>query len=97
MDPVFNDYADLVRQQLHAANFLVEAELEHSLSFKKKVLMAQKSQFNFILIVGKKELAANTVNVRTRDMKIHGELTVNDLIERLNKLRDTFGLNDSEF
>lgn len=85
-----------MRKQLHAANFLVEADLSTEL-FKKKVLLAQKAQYNFILVVGQKEQSANTVNVRTRDGKIHGEVAVNDLTERLNELRDSFGLIDSDF
>lgn len=63
----------------------------------KKIRNAQIEQFNFILVVGKKEIAANTVNVRTRDGKIHGEFTVDELIVRLNKLKKEYKLNDSDF
>lgn len=97
VDPHFNDYAQRVQKQLHNANFCVDADLDDRNRISKKVRNAQTNQYNFILVVGEKEISTNTVNVRTRDGTIHGEISVDDLIERLNKLRDNFGLNDNEF
>lgn len=47
---------------------------------------AQLAQFNFILVVGDREAANNSVNVRTRDNKVHGEVSIDNLIERFKKL-----------
>ena len=41
----------------------------------------------FILVVGEKERDAGTVNVRTRDNKVHGEKTVSSVIERFSQLK----------
>lgn len=97
VDRAFNDYADRVQKQLHNANFCAAADLDDRFQISKKVRNAQTNQYNFILVVGEKEISTNTVNVRTRDGKIHGQISVDDLIGRLNKLRDNFGLIDNEF
>jgi threonyl-tRNA synthetase len=44
----------------------------------------------FCLVVGEKELENNTVNVRTRDNKVHGEHSVDHVIQRFQHFRDTF-------
>ena len=41
------------------------------------------SQYNYILVVGKEEVAKGTVNVRTRDNVVHGEMEVAALAARL--------------
>lgn len=48
------------------------------------------------LVVGEKEKTSNTVNVRTRDNKVHGERTVEDCIERLKQLRSVRSRNAEE-
>lgn len=97
VDPVFNDYAERVRKQLHSASFCADADIDDRQRMPKKVRNAQTAQYNFILVVGEKEISTDTVNVRTRDGKIHGQIAVDDLIERLTKLRDNFGLDDNRF
>lgn len=96
VDPVFNEYADNVRQQLSNAKFIVEADLDSRLKISKKIRNAQLAQYNFILVVGEKERTTNTINVRTRDNKIHGQFSVDELISKLNKFRNEFkrDLND---
>jgi len=39
------------------------------------------------LVVGEKEKASGTVNIRTRDNKVHGERTIADTVERLLELK----------
>lgn len=97
MDPVFNDYADILRSKLHNADFQVKADLNVRTKITRRIRNAQIEQFNFILVVGEKEKQTNTVNVRTRDGTIQGQFTVDDLIVRLNKLKTNFILNDSDF
>lgn len=50
----------------------------------------------FVKVVGEKEKTSNTVNVRTRDNKIHGERTVEECIERLKQLKSTRSQNAEE-
>lgn len=97
MDPVFNEYAELMRSKLHNADFQVKADLNIRTKITRKIRNAQIEQFNFILVVGEKEIQTNTVNVRTRDGKIHGQFSIGDLIIRLNNLKTNFNLNDSDF
>lgn len=93
----FNEYAESVRRKFHDAGFQIEADFDSKLYIKKKVRNAQVAQFNFILVVGQQENNNNLVTVRTRDGEIHGQIDVDELIQRLHKLSRTFKLNDNEF
>ncbi|XP_048483972.1 threonine--tRNA ligase 1, cytoplasmic isoform X4 [Plutella xylostella] len=84
--PNFDEYALQVRDKLFAAGFMVEADTDHGDTLNKKVRNAQLAQFNYILVVGDKERSSGTVNVRTRDNKVHGEFTVDALIEHFRTL-----------
>ncbi|KAH9497328.1 Threonine--tRNA ligase 1, cytoplasmic [Dermatophagoides farinae] len=94
--PSCNEYAEKVRQQLHDAGFQSACELDPGLTINKKVRNAQLAQFNFILVVGDKESANNTVNVRTRDNKIHGEISILDLIEKFQQFKKEKTINAEE-
>lgn len=95
--PSFDEYAITVRDALHKAGFMVEADLDAGDTMNKKIRNAQLAQFNFILVVGEKEKNSSTVNVRTRDNKVHGEFGIADVIEKLKKVRDDFKQNEDEF
>lgn len=49
-----------------------------------------------ISVVGEKELASETVNIRTRDNVVHGEFSVREVAERFQKLKDTRVLNSED-
>lgn len=91
-----DDYALQLKEKLHNAGFHVEVELDPSLSINKKVRNAQLAQFNFILVVGDTEKANETVNVRTRDNRQHGEVSIDELIKRLNSFIENKTLNAEE-
>ncbi|XP_037883178.1 threonine--tRNA ligase 1, cytoplasmic isoform X1 [Glossina fuscipes] len=95
--PHFDEYAQSVRDQLHCAGFMVEADLDAGDTMNKKIRNAQLAQFNFILVVGEKERSSGTVNVRTRDNKVHGEVSIQDLIAKLQKIKDEFITNEDSF
>ncbi|EDW88160.1 threonine--tRNA ligase 1, cytoplasmic isoform X1 [Drosophila yakuba] len=95
--PAYDQYAQSVRDQLHAAGFMSEADCDAGDTMNKKIRNAQLAQFNFILVVGDKERSSNTVNVRTRDNKVHGEVSVAELITKLQKIRDEFIANEDSF
>lgn len=94
--PSANDYAEKVRQELFEAGFQADSELDPGLTINKKVRNAQLAQYNFILVVGDKESTNNTVNVRTRDNKIHGEISVPQLIEKFARYKSSRVMNAEE-
>lgn len=66
------DYAKEAAKKMFDAGIRVEVD-DRAESTNKKVRDAQTEQFNYILVVGDKEADNGTVNVRTRDNKVHGE------------------------
>lgn len=82
----FNEYCEKVRQRLHSEGFYVDVDLSKG-TFNKKVRNAQIAQYNFQLVVGKAEVANESVNIRTRENKVEGEVKVDDMVEMLKKLR----------
>lgn len=46
------------------------------------------------IVVGEKEQVNESVNVRTRDNKVHGEVSVDTLIAKLKVLKETKALSD---
>ncbi|XP_015494918.1 threonine--tRNA ligase 1, cytoplasmic-like [Parus major] len=85
--PTSEQYAQQVCSQFFEAGFMSDVDLDQSCTLNKKIRNAQLAQYNFILVVGEKEKANNAVNVRTRDNKIHGEISVSCAIEKLKKLK----------
>ncbi len=59
----FNDYANKIRQQYADAGIRVEVD-EKAESVPYKVREAELDKVNYIIVVGEKEVAANTVTVR---------------------------------
>lgn len=60
------DYANKVRDELHAAGYHVDVN-DSKKQLKKKIREAQTDQYNFILVVGEDEMNSASVNVRMRD------------------------------
>lgn len=79
--PVGNDDSDYcieVKRELRKIGMHVEADVSSN-KMQKKVREAQLMQFNYILVCGKSEKAARSVNVRTRDNVVHGECSLEKL------------------
>lgn len=74
----------------------MESELDPGLTINKKVRNAQLAQFNFILVVGEKEKTSGSVNVRTRDNKIHGEVGLEELIAKFDAFKANRVINAEE-
>lgn len=49
-----------------------------------------------LAVVGEKEKMTNRVNVRTRDNKVHGELSVSEVMARLSLLKQSRCRNAEE-
>lgn len=94
--PTCEEYAQKVRQEFHNAGFMSDVDLDPGCTLNKKIRNAQLAQYNFILVVGEKEKTSNTVNVRTRDNKVHGERSVEECIERLKQLKNSKSRNAEE-
>ncbi len=94
--PNGNEYAEQVKKELFEAGFQVDTELDPGLTINKKVRNAQLAQYNFILVVGDREITNKSVNVRTRDNKIHGECSLTDLIDKFKRFKESKILNAEE-
>merc|ERR1712002_248326 len=86
--PLYNDYAKEVVELVRAKGFCVEADVDNGNTMNKKVRNAQLAQYNFIFVVGEKEQSNRTVNVRTRDNKVHGEFTLEAVLDKFKHLAD---------
>ncbi|XKL60570.1 hypothetical protein PGB90_007627 [Kerria lacca] len=84
--PAHNDYATEVKEKIFNAGFQCDVDIDTSDTLNKKIRNAQLAQYNYILVVGNKEMEGGTVNVRTRDNIVHGEFTVDETIFRFQKL-----------
>jgi len=93
----FNDYAKEVAGYLRSAGYCAEADTDDSNTMNKKVRNAQIAQFNFIFVVGEKERTNKTVNVRTRDNKVHGEFSWDGVAEKFGLLTANRILKSEEF
>jgi len=56
---------------------------------QRKVREAQLAQYNYILVVGEKEQAEVTVNVRTRDNIVHGMHKLDAVVSVLHRERSS--------
>ncbi|MGM5480145.1 MAG: threonine--tRNA ligase [Nanobdellota archaeon] len=73
------EYAGKLRERMKEKGLRVEVD-DRSESIKKKVRDAQLQQFNYILVVGDKEIEDDTVTVRTRNNEIRGTEKVDEFI-----------------
>ncbi|XP_076010294.1 threonine--tRNA ligase 1, cytoplasmic isoform X1 [Genypterus blacodes] len=94
--PTCDEYAQKVQQEFHQGGFMTDVDLDPSCTLNKKIRNAQLAQYNFILVLGEKEKTSNTVNVRTRDNKVHGERSVEECVERLKQLKSSRSRNAEE-
>ncbi len=79
-------YAEELIKKFKSAGF--HCDIDHSNeSVSKKVRNAQLTQINYILTVGDKETENKTLNLRTRDNVVHGEVDVSQFIQNLEQER----------
>ncbi len=77
-----NEYCQEVALRLKEAGLRADVNLSAETT-NKKVRDAQLQQYNYILVVGDREMKSKTVNVRTRDENVHGEKKVDVLVKEL--------------
>jgi len=76
------DYAEEVAEQLQVLNLRVEVD-RHNERMNAKVRAAQVQKIPYMLIVGDKEIAEQTVSVRLRTNENLGDMPVASFIERV--------------
>ncbi len=79
-----NEYSIELRKRFKRAGFRAEID-DRSESIKKKVRDAQLQKWNYILVIGDKEVENKTINIRTRDNVVHGEKQVDEFIKELDE------------
>jgi threonyl-tRNA synthetase len=78
-----------VKKEIESQGFFVETNFSDE-KIEKKIRNSQLEQFNFILVIGKKEKESNMVNVRTRDNVVHGMKKLDDLIKELKQKQSNY-------
>lgn len=79
-------YAKECEKLFKKRNFHVDVD-DSNESVSKKVRSAQLLQVNYMLTVGDKEVENQTISLRTRDNVVHGELSIENFLETLEKER----------
>ncbi len=78
------DYAHELAIEIRKAGFICEVD-DSNESVNKKIRNAQLMQVNYMLTVGDKELENRSINLRTRDNVVHGELDLKTFVHTLEK------------
>ena len=81
----FNSYAEKLQSKFLENNIRAEID-SRAETVNKKIREAQLDYIPIILTVGEKEVANNTVALRTLDGVVKFNVSVDDLIKRLNLL-----------
>jgi threonyl-tRNA synthetase len=79
---VHNEYAQEVHAKLMAAGFRSEVDTSSD-SMGKKVRNAKKDRLPYFLIIGDKDIEANTVTVESRDTGESVAMSTEDLLAKL--------------
>ncbi|WP_213157028.1 threonine--tRNA ligase [Parachlamydia sp. AcF125] len=85
------EYARTLRKQFKEAGFHCDID-ESNESVSKKVRNAQLSQINYMLTVGDQELQNQTINLRTRENAVYGEIKPAALIASMLEEKRTRAL-----
>ncbi|XP_069072130.1 threonine--tRNA ligase 1, cytoplasmic-like [Pleurodeles waltl] len=94
--PSVEDYAKEVHRGVREGGFAVDIDTDSGTTLNRKIRKAQLAQYNFVLVVGEKEKANSSVNVRTRDQVQHGEHPIQSFLTRLRELQDLRVMNAEE-
>lgn len=84
-------YANEVCNNIKQAGFQSDVDASHE-SVNKKVRNAQLLQYNYIIILGDKEVENQSINLRTRDNVVHGELALNVFLHKIEQERVDYSL-----
>ncbi len=80
----FNDYSMEVVKQLSDARIKVEMDTRNE-KIGYKIREAQLEKVNYMLIIGEKEVASQTLSIRSRDEGDLGSFEIGNFIDKLNE------------
>lgn len=89
-----HEYAQNIAAEIKKAGFFCDVD-DTSESVNKKIRKCQLLQYNYMLTVGDKEFENRTINLRTRDNVVHGELELKDFINAIENEREKKSLTSS--
>jgi threonyl-tRNA synthetase len=85
------EYGQQIAAEIKKAGFLCDLD-DSAESVNKKIRNAQLMQYNYMLTIGDKELENRTINVRTRDNVVHGEIELKEFLAAVEKESSTKSL-----
>ncbi len=85
-------YAKEVQRSIEKAGIICEIDSSNE-SVSKKVRTAQLLQINYMLTIGDKEMENKSINVRTRNNIVHGELTLEKFLATIETEYNTQSLH----
>ncbi|OGN59447.1 MAG: threonine--tRNA ligase [Chlamydiae bacterium RIFCSPHIGHO2_12_FULL_27_8] len=85
-------YANTLKDEIYKkTNLPVDVDSSNE-SVSKKIRNAQLLKINYMLTVGDAEVENNTLNLRTRDNARHGEIQINNFLEKVSYEKNTKAL-----
>ncbi|KAI9301349.1 threonyl-tRNA synthetase [Cunninghamella echinulata] len=87
--PPFADYANKVAKELSGDSFYVDADTSSRDRLNKMIRQAQLQRYNYIGVVGQKEMDSGTVNIRSRKGDILGSMTIDEIQSMFSNLSAT--------
>ncbi|XP_063001789.1 threonine--tRNA ligase, mitochondrial [Elgaria multicarinata webbii] len=88
VSPDVEGYAHEVHRFFCQTGFMTDVNVDSGSTLNRKIRNAQLAQYNFQFVVGQKEMANRTVNIRSRDTGQHGQWDLHKALHRLRELRD---------
>ncbi|MBA2368389.1 MAG: threonine--tRNA ligase [Candidatus Protochlamydia sp.] len=85
-------YAQELCRRFKEAGFHADVDSAQE-SVSKKVRNAQLAQYNYILTTGDQEMEHRTANLRTRDNVVHGEIQLEEFIQKITNERNSRSLS----
>jgi len=77
-----NEYAEKIMKTIKKHGITCDTDCSNE-SVSKKVRNAQLLKINYMLTVGDTEVNDNTISLRTRDNKVHGQLEIDDFLKKI--------------
>lgn len=84
-------YALELMKKIKEAGFQCDID-DSQESVSKKIRNAQLTQINYILTVGDQEVENKTATLRTRDNVVHGQIQLEEFLDKLNKEKQSRSL-----
>lgn len=81
------EYARELQNKIRSKGIPTDID-ESSESVSKKVRNAQMLKYNYMIMIGDKEIEHHSLSLRTRDNVVHGEMKVSHFLEQIVKERD---------